>query len=40
MVLLLIFVTVLVLDAVVRVARARGTSAAWSETPGTPLSLL
>ena len=40
MVLLLMFVTVLVLDAVVRTARTRGTSSAWSETPGTPLSLL
>ena len=40
MVLLLIFVTVLVLDAVVRTARTRGASPAWAETPGTPLSLL
>lgn len=40
MVLLLIFATVLVVDAILRVTRARGASAAWSETPGTPLSLL
>jgi hypothetical protein len=40
MVLLLIFVIVLVLDAVVRTARPRGTASTWAETPGTPLSLL
>lgn len=40
MALLLIVAAILIADFVIRLVRVQDLSRSWSETPGTPLSLL